>query len=446
MLAAVAARYSRNNQGLEDIIAKIPKDNPDKAIDSIFNMVDYGHQSIADMAILPFRLDGISLYAAYILWSMAPRGSGQESSTRYLNFSTTTQLKQEPEGFQEFNAQAFKIYAKAIHFWKELEKEAPERIRLPAALAAAKKQGNLDAKTQRTIDRITRNFVFDRSRYFLPYGCSTNMFLILSARDWTEICQNLRSHPLPELKDIGSEIFKVLKTASPRMTRHANATDYCTKFIENELAMQRKAAIAQDDIPQGEQCLTPIEDGAFLRIQENMVCAGMDEALKYHPHRYAPIGSKISLLGVNFGWEKIAFAELRDLNRHRTGTKYTNFVPNGFYFAQEEIARYSDILEKRPDLATIARELGEYGARVTQTQLEFARDGDINAIYLSLLGTTYSFQHTTTGNKFIYEMELRTGTGAHFRYAEHCRNILKLWYQKFPETKGLICEGEAEPE
>ena len=43
-------------------------------------------------------------------------------------------------------------------------------------------------------------------------------------------------------------------------------------------------------------------------------------------------------------------------------------------------------------------------------------------------------------------MELRTGIGAHYKYAEHCKDMLNLWYSKYPETKFLIFEGSAEPE
>jgi hypothetical protein len=67
-------------------------------------------------------------------------------------------------------------------------------------------------------------------------------------------------------------------------------------------------------------------------------------------------------------------------------------------------------------------------------------------IYFTKLGTQYYFEHTTMADKFIYEMELRTGIGAHYKYAEHCRDILAKWFEKYPETKGLIFEGSAEPE
>jgi hypothetical protein len=67
-------------------------------------------------------------------------------------------------------------------------------------------------------------------------------------------------------------------------------------------------------------------------------------------------------------------------------------------------------------------------------------------IYWSLLGTEYPFEHTTTADKFIYEAELRTGLGAHFRYAKHLHEVLALWYERFPATRGLVLEGSAEPE
>ena len=43
-------------------------------------------------------------------------------------------------------------------------------------------------------------------------------------------------------------------------------------------------------------------------------------------------------------------------------------------------------------------------------------------------------------------MKLRTGVGAHYKYAEHCHKALELWYQKYPQTKGIIFEGSGEPE
>ena len=86
LLAASGARYSRNNEGLEAILSKIDPDNLDKSVDSIFRMIDYGHQSIADMAPVAIFIDGVSILLAYLVWSWCPTAGGQESSTRYIRF------------------------------------------------------------------------------------------------------------------------------------------------------------------------------------------------------------------------------------------------------------------------------------------------------------------------------------------------------------------------
>lgn len=71
---------------------------------------------------------------------------------------------------------------------------------------------------------------------------------------------------------------------------------------------------------------------------------------------------------------------------------------------------------------------------------------DARYVYFTLLGHTMQFEHVTTMDKYLYEAELRTGTGSHYRYAQHLRNTLKILYKKHPELKGLILEGTAEPE
>src|SRR5262249_3102489 len=75
-----------------------------------------------------------------------------------------------------------------------------------------------------------------------------------------------------------------------------------------------------------------------------------------------------------------------------------------------------------------------------------ADEPDPPYIYWTLLGTQFPFEHVTTADKFIYEAELRTGVGAHFRYAQHLRDVLARWFERFPERRGMVLEGSAEPE
>src|SRR5580700_6521634 len=45
LLASVLARYSRSNEGIAAILAKVDIANPEASIDRILKFVDYGHAS-----------------------------------------------------------------------------------------------------------------------------------------------------------------------------------------------------------------------------------------------------------------------------------------------------------------------------------------------------------------------------------------------------------------
>jgi hypothetical protein len=165
--------------------------------------------------------------------------------------------------------------------------------------------------------------------------------------------------------------------------------------------------------------------------------------LAQHNNRYAPVGSSLQRTSVRFGWSAIGFAEIRDLNRHRTGSKYCPLVPRGFYAALDQLTPAADSQGGKRAALTALTKIGHTTIAEAQLRLRMASP---TYVYWTLLGTEYPFEHVTTADKFIYEAELRTGVGAHFRYAQHLRDVLALWYEKFPATKKLILEGGAEPE
>src|SRR5512135_1232847 len=107
LLAASGARYSRNNEGLEAILSKIDPNNLEKSVDAIFRMVDYGHQSIADMVPVAMFIDGISIWLAYHVWTLCPTAGGQESSTRYLQLSAEGLIAPEKLGIPAEEAGAW---------------------------------------------------------------------------------------------------------------------------------------------------------------------------------------------------------------------------------------------------------------------------------------------------------------------------------------------------
>lgn len=287
LLAASGARYSRNNEGLESILSKIDPKHLEKSVDSIFRMVDYGHQSIADMVPVAMFIDDVSMWLAYYIWTLCPTAGGQESSTRYIKISVDGLIAPESLGirpehigeWKDLMAQAFQAYQTVVKIWEDLAVENPSLMGIPKSLLEDKSETAL-----KKVMRMTRNYGFDRSRYFLPVSAATNIMLIMSARGWVSLCQHLLSHQLPECNRVGELIRDELQISAPRMTKHARATEYHRAMIETEF--QKLVKTAQKTQEQTSEAGIPsltvsLPDG----IHEN----DLSDDLKYHANRYAPV-------------------------------------------------------------------------------------------------------------------------------------------------------------
>jgi thymidylate synthase ThyX len=437
LLAASGARYSRNNEGLQAILSKIDPANLEKSVDSIFRMVDYGHQSIADMVPVAMFIDGISMWLAYYIWTLCPTAGGQESSTRYIKISGDGLIAPEVLGirdtaeWRDLMDQCFRAYQSSVAIWEELAGTNPALMGIPRSLL-----DDTSESTRKKVARMKRNYAFDRARYFLPVGAATNVMLIMSARGWVNLCQFLLSQPLPEARRLGELIRAELEIPAPRMIKHARCMEPVRQAIVSEFdkLVQRARAEAPSEHDTSAVPSLSVLPPAGVSPEE------LARDLAFHTNRYAPIGSSLQRTSVRFGWSAIGFAEIRDLNRHRTGAKHCPQVPQGFYFAADQIPPAHE--EKKTALLQWAA----IGRRANENASRRLREADPTFVYWTLLGTEYPFEHVTTADKFIYEAELRTGLGAHFRYARHLRDALALFYEQFPSTKGLILEGSAEPE
>ncbi|MDA1044509.1 MAG: FAD-dependent thymidylate synthase [Verrucomicrobia bacterium] len=449
LLAASGARYSRDNEGLDMILSRIDPANLDKSVDGIFRMIDYGHQSIADMAPVAMFMDGMSQWLAYTIWSLCPLAGGQESSTRYIELGAGSIIPPSalgiPESLQDewsrCMSDCMQAYNESLDTWTGLSQVMPELTRIPKDLLSDPSE-----KAQKKIQRMRRNYGFDRARYYLTAAVQTNVMMVMSARAWATLCQYLSSHPLPEPRELATRIREQLLLCAPRLIKHADAKSYTEAGIAAELAalsLQAQNAVPPHLAP-GALC-TDCPPSAHLEITPPHGATGTSfvRDLTFHENRYAWIGASLKRTAVRFAWDAVALAELRDLNRHRTGTKFCPMRPLGFYSALDELPRNAVDTERTQETLL---HLNEVGRHATLRAHELLAAGDPTYVYWLPLGAQLYFEHLTTADKFIYEAELRTGVGAHYRYARHLHDALAIWYKTYPETRTFILEGTAEPE
>ncbi len=425
LLASVLARYSRSNDGLANILAKVDLADPDASIDRILKFVDYGHASIGGLTGgIAVALDGVSMWLAWKIFELAQMADGQESSTRYITMTPASLPAPADLGipaglaarWQDVMARAFAAYQSEYARLDAIATAQPERIRLPA-----------DAKPA-VVTRLRKNYALDRARYFIPFATRTNLALVQSARMWAQLVRQLASMPQPEARAAAALLRAELMKQAPRLMRHSTAEKSCEETFRDELAASCALGLEHLSTARlADETWVHVDRAAPPFLAETQTVA---DALRHRANRYGLQGAATRRMRVTFAFNNLSIAELRDLNRHRTGHRFTPLIQAGFYLPPE-IAHdsHAALLE---DQAALTRELMEQGSPAY--------------VYSLLLGAQTPFEHSTHADKFIYEAELRTGMGAHFRYAEHLRAALREFYKQVPEARGFVTEGTAEPE
>ena len=425
LLASVLARYSRSNEGIHKILEKVDLANPDESIDRILKFVDYGHASIGGLTGgLAIALDGVSMWLAYKIFELAQMADGQESSTRYITMDAANLPAPAELGVPDdlaprwtaLMARAFAAYNAEYARLDQVGRDQPDLIRLPK-----------DAKPA-VVSRIRKNYALDRARYFIPLATRTNLGLVQSSRMWAATVKHLDSLPNPEAKTAARLIRDELLKQSPRLMRHSFAEASYEAQARQELAASLKLGLARlstAHLPDQVWVKVDRETPPWLLEEQGLV-----DALRHRANRYGYQGTATRRMRVTFAWNNLAIAELRDLNRHRTGHRYTPLIQAGFYLPPE--IRHQAHQALLDDQAALTRELMQRGSPAY--------------VYSLLLGAQTPFEHGTHADKFIYEAELRTGMGAHFRYAEHLSAALREFHQQVPEARDWVVEGTAEPE
>lgn len=425
LLASVLARYSRSNEGLGAILEKVDLANPDASIDRILKFVDYGHASIGGLTGgIAVAVDDVSMWLAYKLFEISQMADGQESSTRYITMSASNLPEAEAVGIPEdladrwsgLMADCFAAYHREYERLDALATENPELVRLPEGAKKA------------VAVRLRKNYALDRARYFIPLATRTNLALVMSSRMWAETVKHLDSLPQPEARAAATLIREELMKFSPRLMRHSFAEESYVLQAEDEMNQSLKCGLEQ-------LSWRPLPDQVWVKVDREAPSflpddQDIEQALRHRQNRYGRQGRAVRRMRVSFAWNNIALAELRDLNRHRTGHRYTPLIQNGLYLPPEiEASGHQELFQEQ---TALLREMMERGLP--------------SYPYALLLGSQTPFEHSTHGDKFIYEAELRTGMGAHFRYAEHLSAALKEFFEAVPAARSWVEEGTAEPE
>lgn len=201
--AMLQALHSRSVGGLESHLKILSEKGPDNFMKNFY--VGYGHKSIGDCGTGTIFIEGVSMLVAKAIqdWALY---SGQESSTRYIDFQTQP-FKNITETKEGEN-----ILEKYREFYKESLEPTKQHL---------KKQFPIQSgESENIYEKAISARAFDILRGFLPAGSTTNLAWHTNLRQAADKIAVLRHHPLIEVRNTGEAIEKTLQMAFPNSFGH----------------------------------------------------------------------------------------------------------------------------------------------------------------------------------------------------------------------------------
>lgn len=218
--AMLQALHSRSIGGLESHLKILTEKGPDNFMKNFY--VGYGHKSIGDCGSTSIFVEGVSMLVAKAIQDW-PLYSGQESSTRYIDFKI--QPFKNPIGTDKGK--------EILENWRNFYSESMESVKnyLKERFPIGKDE------SEKIYDKAISARAFDTLRGFLPAGSTTNLAWHTNLRQAADKLMILRNHPLQEVRKTAKAIEETLRKAHPNSFDHEifeTTEDYNKFWMETD--------------------------------------------------------------------------------------------------------------------------------------------------------------------------------------------------------------------
>jgi thymidylate synthase ThyX len=285
--AMLQALHSRSTGGIHSHLKTLEEKGAQNFMEKFY--VGYGHKSIGDCGSATVFVEGVSMLAAKAIqdWRLY---SGQESSTRYIDFSD--QIFLNPVGTPAGK--------EIMENWRTFYLDAQEPLK-----EHLKKQNPIKKKEKKEIyEKAIAARAFDITRAFLPAGATTNVAWRMNFRQFADELMLLRHHPLAEVRDIAEKTEAALEEVYANSFGHARF-DVTEKYNQNWMAndyYHRNNSLSDFTL-------------LFDHVDRKLLFAHKEQLKKRPPKtELPPTIAECGVVGYEF---LLDFGSFRDLQRHR---------------------------------------------------------------------------------------------------------------------------------
>src|SRR3989344_1423937 len=371
--AMLQALHSRSTGGLKAHLKVLIEKGVESFMSNIY--VGYGHKSIGDCGTTSVFIEGVSMLVAKAIQDN-PLYSGQESSTRYIDFSqqpfiNPTQI----DGVKGILEMQRSFYLGAQESTRELLRKLHPQI-----------EGEKDLVYQKAINARA----FDITRSLLPSGASTNLAWHTNLRQAADKLLFLRHHPLQEVREISEGLEEALTKHHPSSFGHKKyeATEKYQDLISDEYFYHNVES------PQN-----PIVD--FSKIDAKEI-EKYRELFNKRPQK-TELPKFLSQAGILSAEFQLDFGSFRDIQRHRAINQRMPLLTSKLGFNQWYVDNLpEEVREKLPGhLETINQEIVKLGVLQKYAQ------------YFLPMGYNTSNKFTGDLPAVVYMVELRNTRFVH---------------------------------
>lgn len=402
--AMLQALHSRSTGGLKEHLRKLIEKGAEKFMASFY--VGYGHKSIGDCGTVTIFVEGISMLAAKAIQDW-PLYSGQESSTRYLDFSHQPFLDITQREVGKEIQESWRT------FYLSLQEPVRRHLRDQFPRSAD--------EDEKIWEKAIAARAFDITRAFLPAGATTNIAWHTNLRQAADKLALLRYHPLSEIAKLAEAIESALTERYPSSfsaKRHKATEAY------NAGWMAVKNYYHNPNSPDFELSTNTI-------LREEIL--NYERILRARPEK-TELPRFLDELGrVQFSFT-LDFGSFRDIQRHRAITQRMPFLT-------EELGFHPWYLNELPEVQREqAKQLLEVQRKRTDT---LGVSGNVRQYYLPM-GYLTSNRITGALPQMVYLIELRTTRFVHptlrMRAQQMADNLIALF-----GDSGLVLHLDSDP-
>lgn len=393
VLAMLQAFYSRSPMAIEERLKGLTSEGAGetkqekikKALKTYY--VDYGHASIGDCASTTVFIENVSMLAAKAIQD-TPLYSGQECSTRYLDFSSQPFITGAHQiEVSALQAKLRELYLRALPAAKAL---ARTKYAVEDVVSSKIPTDKIAASYEKTLDAIA----FDYCRSLLPAGAVTSLSWTGSLRSLNDHLHTLAGHYLEEVRNIAVELYTSLQAAYPSSFKTGKLTPYTSTAYASTHASHYYSA----DKPLEVTSWTPSEEerdqAIFLRTSAELQTSGRGRSVTDHVQYY-----KIRGL--------LDFGSFRDLQRHRNGFNLLPSLTTEHGFSPYHMTAFVEMDKFSPGLSS------DIDSTLLQVRrLDLCYDSP-DVAYAIPLGFKVPVNLVWSNGQLEYVLRLRSSTSVH---------------------------------